>query len=225
AAADLAREGHPARVHRPGPAAGRVGGLLPGQRAARLDAVDLGDLARHVHARGLPGRDPERRGAGGRVAGHLAAARDRRDRGAAGAGRLPSRRALRQAARPAQAIGIGSSSMGREARCVVRRGGEQAEAKALLETDELIVRAPFRIAVPRGEITAARAEGDRLTVEWPDGSVELELGERESARWAHEIANPKTLADKLGVKAGQRVLLVGDPGAELVGAGTQVEQG
>ena len=115
--------------------------------------------------------------------------------------------------------------MGREARCVVRRGGEQAEAKALLETDELIVRAPFRLAVPRGDITATRVDGDQLTVEWPHGSVELELGEREAARWAHEIANPKTLADKLGVKAGQRVLLVGDPGAELVGAGTRVDRG
>jgi hypothetical protein len=115
--------------------------------------------------------------------------------------------------------------MGREARCVVQRDGERAEAKTLLETDELIVRSPFRIAVPRREITAARAEGDHLTVEWPDGSVDLELGEREAARWAHEIANPKTLADKLGVKPGQRVLLVGDPDGELVGAGTRVEQG
>ena len=43
------------------------------------------------------------RRAGRGVAGHLAAAGDRRDRGAAGAGRVPPRRALRQAARPAEA--------------------------------------------------------------------------------------------------------------------------
>jgi hypothetical protein len=107
----------------------------------------------------------------------------------------------------------------------VRRDGEQAEAKALLETDELIVRSPFKIAVPRRDITAARAEGDHLTVEWPDGSVDLALGEREAARWAHDIANPKTLADKLGVKRGQRVLLVGESTRELVGAGMRVERG
>jgi hypothetical protein len=115
--------------------------------------------------------------------------------------------------------------MGREARCVVHRDGQRAEAKVLLETDELIVRAPFRLNLRRAEITAARADGDRLAVEWPGGTLEIELGEKDAARWSHEIANPKTLADKLGVKPGQRVLLVGNPGEELVGAGTRVERG
>lgn len=107
---------------------------------------------------------------------------------------------------------------------MVHRGDEQAEAKVLLETDELIVRAPFGLKLPRADITA-RAEGDRLTVEWPRGSVAIELGEREAAKWAHEIANPKSLADKLGVKPGQTVLLVGAFDVDLVGAGTLVEGG
>ena len=116
--------------------------------------------------------------------------------------------------------------MGRESRCPVCHDGERAEARALLETDELIVRAPFRLGVPRREITSARAEGATLIVEWRGGSVELELGEREAQRWANEIVHPRTLADKLGVKAGQRLLLVGALDyAELVGAGTRVEQG
>ncbi len=115
--------------------------------------------------------------------------------------------------------------MGREARCPVRHDGEQAEAKVLLETDELIVRTPFRLSVRRDEITSARADGDRLAVEWPGGTLEIELGEKDAARWSHDIANPKTLADKLGVKPGQRVLLVGGSGDELVGAGTRVERG
>jgi hypothetical protein len=114
--------------------------------------------------------------------------------------------------------------MGREARCVVHRDGQRAEAKVLLETDELIVRAPFGLKLPRADITA-RADGDRLTVEWPHGTMALELGEREAAKWAHEIANPKSLADKLGVKAEQTVLLVGAFDVDLVGAGTLVEHG
>jgi hypothetical protein len=114
--------------------------------------------------------------------------------------------------------------MGREARCVVHRDGEQAEAKVLLESDELVVRAPFGLKLPRADITA-RADGDRLTVEWPRGAVTLELGEREAVKWAHDIANPKSLADKLGVKPGQTVLLVGAFDVDLVGAGALVESG
>jgi hypothetical protein len=109
--------------------------------------------------------------------------------------------------------------MGREARCVVRHAGQEADAKALLETDELIVRAPFRLKVPRNEIASAGADGDVLTVAYAGGRIELELGEREAARWAQDIANPKTLADKLGVKPDQRVLLVGAVDRALIGAG------
>ena len=101
--------------------------------------------------------------------------------------------------------------MGREVRCLVRSGGDEAEAKALLETDEVIVRSPFRLKVPRSDITGTAVDGDRLTIEHAGGPpLVLELGAKEAARWAHDIANPKTLADKLGVKPGQRVRLVGD---------------
>ena len=47
--------------------------------------------------------------------------------------------------------------MGREARCAVSHDGQEAEAKALLETDELIVRSPFRLTVPRAAIRSATA--------------------------------------------------------------------
>ena len=104
--------------------------------------------------------------------------------------------------------------MGREARCAVSHDGQQAEAKALLETDELIVRSPFRLTVPRaGDPAATAAEGDLLTVRLRRRArSSFELGEREAAKWAADIANPKTLADKLGVKPGQRVRLVGGAG-------------
>jgi hypothetical protein len=115
--------------------------------------------------------------------------------------------------------------MGREARCVVRHAGQEADAKALLETDELIVRAPFGLKVPRSEIVSAGADGDVLTVAYAGGPIELELGEREAAKWAQDIANPKTLADKLGVKPDQRVRLVGALDRALIGAGREVTSG
>src|SRR4026209_2316238 len=95
--------------------------------------------------------------------------------------------------------------MGREVRCLVRSGGDEAEAKALLETDAAIVRSPFRLKVPRSDITGAAVEGAWRTIAHAGGPpLVLELGAKEAARWAHDIANPKTLADKLGGKPGQR---------------------
>jgi len=114
--------------------------------------------------------------------------------------------------------------MGREVRCLVRSGGDEAEAKALLETDEVIVRSPFRLKVPRADITGTAVDGDRLTIEHAGGPpLVLELGAKEAAKWAHDIANPKTLADKLGVKPGQRVRLIGHADPELVGAGVAAD--
>ncbi|HEY0389679.1 MAG TPA: hypothetical protein VGC71_14650 [Gaiellales bacterium] len=115
--------------------------------------------------------------------------------------------------------------MGREARCRVRHGGVEAEAAAQLETDEVIVRSPFRLKVPRSSIRGAAAAGDVLTIDCDGGPLELDLGEREAARWAHDLANPKTLADKLGVKPGQRVRLVGTVDEQLVGRGRRVTRG
>jgi hypothetical protein len=116
--------------------------------------------------------------------------------------------------------------MGREVRCLVRSGGDEAEAKALLETDEVIVRSPFRLKVPRSDIKGTAVDGDRLIIDHAGGpSLVLELGAKEAARWAHDIANPKTLADKLGVKPGQRVRLDGDADRELVGAGVAADGG
>jgi hypothetical protein len=67
--------------------------------------------------------------------------------------------------------------------------------------------------------------GEALEVVYDGGALTLGLGEREAAKWAADIANPKTLADKLGVRAGQRVRLVGAADAELVGAGQRVAEG
>ena len=115
--------------------------------------------------------------------------------------------------------------MGREARCRVSHAGRDAEAKVQLETDELVVRAPFRLRIPRSALRRATVAGDVLTVAYHDGPLVLELGEREAARWANDIANPKTLADRLGVKPGQRVRLAGTVDASLVGSGTLVDSG
>jgi hypothetical protein len=115
--------------------------------------------------------------------------------------------------------------MGREVRCLVRHAGEEAEAKALLETDEVIVRSPFRVTVKRRDIMGTHVADGRLEINYDGGPLLLELGEKEAAKWAHDIANPRTLADKLGVKAGQRVRLVGAVDGSLAGSGEPAAPG
>jgi hypothetical protein len=98
--------------------------------------------------------------------------------------------------------------MGEEARCIVRFRDARSEGKALLETDELIFRGDFRIAVPLKGITALDASDGELRVEFEDGEATFELGPK-AERWAERIRNPKSLLDKLGVKPQSSVAVVG----------------
>ena len=98
--------------------------------------------------------------------------------------------------------------MGREAICHARYGRESGEGKALLETDDLLFRGDFRVKVPLRDVTAAKVKDGVLTVEWPDGRLALSLG-RSAEKWAQAITSPKTVVEKLGVKPGMKVVLVG----------------
>jgi hypothetical protein len=100
--------------------------------------------------------------------------------------------------------------MGQEARCVVRVGDTVSEGKASLETDELVFRGDhgLRLKVPFREIRSVEVTDGELRFESPDGLVALGLGV-EAAKWADKILHPKSVLDKLGVKAGMRVLVLG----------------
>ena len=98
--------------------------------------------------------------------------------------------------------------MGREAMCSARSGGKTGEGKALLESDELIFRGEFRVRVPLQDITTVLSRNGALIVEWPGGKLSLSLGQ-EADKWARAITNPKTLMDKMGVKPGLEVVIVG----------------
>jgi hypothetical protein len=109
--------------------------------------------------------------------------------------------------------------VGYETRCLARvrdAGGatREGEGAVLLETDELIVRGPARVRVPRASITDVRADGGALTVTHAAGTVTLVLG-ADAAKWRDRIAEPpKARIDKLDVKSGARVWVVNvDDGA------------
>jgi hypothetical protein len=99
--------------------------------------------------------------------------------------------------------------MGREARCTARFGRKASEGTALLESKELIFQGDFRLAIPYEEIQRVATSNGTLQVTWPEGTASFELGAKEAALWADRIGNPKSLIDKLGVKASHVVSITG----------------
>jgi hypothetical protein len=98
--------------------------------------------------------------------------------------------------------------VGLEATCPVTVGPDTWEAKVVLETDELRVRGDRRVVIPLREVERAEAARGRLTVVWPGGEARFDLGDA-AERWAQKIRSPKSLIDKLDVKPGARVVVLG----------------
>jgi hypothetical protein len=98
--------------------------------------------------------------------------------------------------------------MGQEVSCSARIGGRTIRGKALLETDELLFRGDERVRIRLADVREAVAADGRLVVRHKGGTVTFELG-RAAPRWADRINHPPTPADKLGVKPGHRVAVIG----------------
>jgi hypothetical protein len=102
--------------------------------------------------------------------------------------------------------------VGLEAICAATVDGERSRGKALLETTEVIFRSTgsgVRARVPFAEVERVTVAGGTLTLTWRGGTLALELGVA-AAKWAEKIKNPPSRIQKLGVKPGARVALVGD---------------
>jgi len=104
--------------------------------------------------------------------------------------------------------------MGAEARCELHLGGASHEGKALLETDELLFRADargkergFRLAIPLSSIRDVSDSDGALRVRYEGGDATFVLG-KQAEKWAERIRSPKSLVDKLDVKAAHRVSVV-----------------
>ena len=100
--------------------------------------------------------------------------------------------------------------MGREARTDYIAGRERALVKAHLDTMALQLSGGKKLTVPFSAIKSAVAEGEDLKIVATDARFSLRLGAKEAALWAKKILNPPSLADKLGIKDGVAVLLIGE---------------
>lgn len=104
--------------------------------------------------------------------------------------------------------------MGNELKCTVRFGKETSEGKALLETSEILFRGDFRLKIPFASIKSAKAVDGELHLQTANGLAVFELGPA-AEKWREKILHPKSRIEKLGVKAGARVSMVGNFEAEL----------
>jgi hypothetical protein len=98
--------------------------------------------------------------------------------------------------------------MGAEAMCTAEFDGQRSEGKALLETDYVLFRGDFRLKIPFGDIQKIAADDSRLTIRFAGGSVKFDLGAA-SRKWMQKIQHPPSLFDKLGVKPGLRIAILG----------------
>jgi hypothetical protein len=93
--------------------------------------------------------------------------------------------------------------MGREATVRVEYAGRSGDAKALLEAEGLIFRAPMTGRISRATISDLTVEEGALVGIATEGEFRLHLGEAEAAKWKSALKRPlPTLAEKMSVKPG-----------------------
>ncbi|WP_157863244.1 DUF3052 family protein [Bradyrhizobium tropiciagri] len=106
-------------------------------------------------------------------------------------------------------------TMGQEIKCKVVVGGRKAEGRLQLETERLYFRSPTeKLDVATKDVKVKASKGV-LFVSIGKTQYEFELG-AVAERWADRIQNPKSLVQKLGVKAGASIVAIGRRDAELI---------
>jgi len=105
--------------------------------------------------------------------------------------------------------------MGNEATCKVRFGKQESEGKVLLETNEVLFRGDFRLKIPFSNIKSAKTVNGELRLQTADGLAVFQLGPT-AAKWCEKILHPKSRIEKLGVKPGAKLALIGEFEAEFL---------
>ena len=105
--------------------------------------------------------------------------------------------------------------MGNELKCKVRFGKETSEGKALLETSEVLFRGAFRLKIPFATIKSAKAVDGELRLETANGLAVFEIGPA-AEKWREKILHPKSRIEKIGLKFGAKVSLLGSFDAEFL---------
>ena len=99
--------------------------------------------------------------------------------------------------------------MGYDSACTLTIDGRAFRGTAALEDKELLFRGDVRLLIPLNGIEEARADGGRLVIVFGGRSAALEIGAGMAEKWAKRITSSPSRLDKLGVKPGMRIALVG----------------
>lgn len=117
--------------------------------------------------------------------------------------------------------------MGLDTRCSATFNKKTSVGRAQLETDYVLFRGDFRMKLALAAITGVSARGGVLSLKSAEGTLALALGPAAEI-WAARIHSPKGRVDKLGVKPGARVSVIGiadvDFLNELAAAGADVSR-
>jgi hypothetical protein len=115
--------------------------------------------------------------------------------------------------------------MGFDTTCSVTFKEQTSVGRAQLENDHVLFRGDFRVKLMLSSVTDVSTRAGVLSLRSPDGTLALALGPA-AEKWAAKIANPPSRLQKLGVKAGMKVTVLGVVdagfGAELTAAGADV---
>jgi len=98
--------------------------------------------------------------------------------------------------------------VGNEVKCTVSSGEQKSEGRALLETSEILFRGDFRLKIPFSTIKSAKAVDGELRLQTAEGLAVFHLG-AVAEKWCEKILHPKSRIEKLGIKPGAKVSLLG----------------
>src|SRR5580698_10901412 len=86
--------------------------------------------------------------------------------------------------------------------------GTSHRIKLHLDGKELTLPDGLKLTIPLKDVRNVAARDGELTVAWAKDKIVLKVGDK-AARLAEKILHPPSLFDKLGIKAGQVVSIVG----------------
>ena len=101
-----------------------------------------------------------------------------------------------------------SQLMGLETTCLVSIGKQSCDSKVLLETTEIVIRGELRRKILFTDIKELTFDDKGLTLVLAEGPVVLNIGSA-AEKWAKKILAPPRRIDKLGVKFGFEVAILG----------------